>query len=235
MPRYLIFTLLTLVAYHGSKAQGSSNFQLWHDFTPSYKLAEKWIVGGDIGYRVQPSTGLQIAYIRPGITYKPGKVVKFTVGIANFNTWEPDVFIKREIRTFQFIGVSWPNIAGFQFYHRLGIEQRWFYLKQLNLSEYVNRSRYYLELKSPDFTLFKLKSPFFVTANLEILRDLGKSELGRLLDHNRYTLGIGNQISEQFRADIRVKFINIIDPSINSFIREINIVRVRFYYKFSST
>jgi Protein of unknown function (DUF2490) len=235
MARYLIFMLLILIAYHGLKAQGSSKFQLWNDFTPSYELAEKWTVGGDIGYRIQPSDGSQIAYVRPGISYKLNNVVKFTLGIANFNTWEPERFIKREIRTFQFIAVSWPNIAGFQFNHRLGIEQRWFYLKQLDLSDYVNRSRYYLELKSPEFKLFKLKSPFFATANLEILRDLGNNELGRLQDHNRYTLGIGNQISEQFRAEIRVKLINIVDPAINSFIREINILRVRLYYQFPST
>jgi Protein of unknown function (DUF2490) len=235
MAKYLIFTLLMLMAHSASKAQSRSEFQIWTDFTPSYKLAEQWEVGGDLGYRIQPSNGGQIAYIRPGITYKANGVVKFTVGIANFNTWGPEVFIKREIRTFQFIYISWPNIAGFKFNHRLGIEQRWFNLPQLNLKEYVNRSRYYLEVKSPEFTLFKLKSPFFVTANLEILRDIGQNELGRLLDHNRYTLGIGSQISKQFRADIRVKLINIVDPTIKNFVREINILRVRLYYRFPST
>jgi len=216
-------------------AQATSNFQLWTDFNPSYNLSEQWKIGGDVGYRIEPSANFHVAYIRPGINYKPNKIINFTVGIANFNSWEAGEFIKSEIRTFQFIVIAWPKIAGFQFKHRLGLEQRWFNFAELNLNKYVNRSRYYLEVKSPKFPLFNIKAPFFLTANLEILRDLNDNEFGRLIDHNRYTLGIGNHITDSFRAEVRFKLINTVDPLTNSFIREINVLRIRLYYRFKST
>jgi hypothetical protein len=216
-------------------AQGSSNFQIWTDFSPSYDLNEQWKVGGDMGYRVEPSTNFQVAYIRPGISYKPNKIINFAVGVASFNSWQPPEYIKTEIRTFQFIVVSWPRIGGFQFKHRLGLEQRWFYLAEFNLDKFVNRARYYLELKSPKFNLFSLKSPFFITANFEILRDLDDNEFGRLVDHNRYTLGVGNQITDKLKAEIKFKLINTVDPLTKIYIREINVLRIRIYYRFTST
>ncbi len=216
-------------------AQGTSNFQIWTDFDPSFNLSEQWKIGGDLGYRIEPAANFHVAYVRPGINYKPNKIINFTIGVANFNSWEAGAFVKREIRTFQFIAVSWPKIGNFQFKHRLGLEQRWFYLAEFNLDKYVNRSRYYLELKSPQFNVFNIKAPFFLTANLEILRDLNDNEFGRLVDHNRYTLGIGNHITDSFRAEVRFKLINTVDPLTNSFIREINVLRIRLYYRFTST
>ena len=230
-----VLTILYLLPQINVCGQGTSNFQIWTDFNPSFNLSEEWKIGGDLGYRVEPAANFHVAYIRPGINYKPNKIINFTVGVANFNSWESGEFIISEIRTYQFIGIAWPKIGGFQFKHRLGLEQRWFYLAEFNLDKYVNRSRYYLEIKSPKFNLFNIKAPFFITANFEILRDLNDNEFGKLVDHNRYTLGLGNQITDHFRAEVRFKLINTIDPLLNSFIREINALRIRLYYRFTST
>lgn len=235
MRLFLFFSALGLIVQTNVWAQGSSNFQIWNDFDPSFSLSEKWVVGGDVGYRIEPSSKWQSVYIRPAIAYISNKILKFSVGIANFNSWVPQDFTKTEIRTFQYIVVSWPRISGFQFKHRFGIEQRWFYFAQFNLDKYVNRSRYFLEVKSPKFSLFGLESPFFVTANFEILRDINNNELGQLADHNRYTLGVGNHITDNFRAEVRFKLINITDPLTSSYIREINVLRIRLYYRFAST
>ena len=232
---FLTYSILLLLISSNCWGQGESKFQIWTDINPVYNLSEKWRVGGDTGYRIEPSSSLQSVYIRPGINFKPNKVINFTIGVASTYTWEPQEFLKTEVRTFQFISVSWPRLWGFQFRHRLGLEQRWFYFAEPNLKEYANRTRYYLEVKSPGFTLFKLKSKFFITANFEILRDLNNDEFGKLADHNRYTLGIGNQVSERLSAEIRIKLINIVDPILNSYIREINVLRVRIYYRLNST
>ena len=235
MRLFLIAISILLITQINVYAQGSSNFQIWTDFSPSYNFSEQWTIGGDVGYRIEPETKFQVAYIRPAINYKLSKIINLTAGVANFNSWEPHKFIKTEIRTFQFIAVSWPRIGGFKFKHRLGLEQRWFYLAEFNLDKYVNRSRYYLELKSPKFTLFRISAPFFVTANFEILRDLNNNEFGKLADHNRYTLGIGNYITDRFRAEVRFKLINTVDPLTKNYIREINVLRIRLYYRFNST
>jgi hypothetical protein len=231
---YLTFSIFFFAANINCWGQGESKFQIWTDVNPSFNLSEQWRIGGDVGYRIEPSSSVQSVYIRPGINYKPNKIVNFTIGIASTYLWTPDEHIKTEVRTFQFVSVSWPRLGGFQFRHRLGLEQRWFYFAEPNLKEYVNRTRYYLEVKSPNFTLFKLKSQFFITANLEILRDLNNNEFGKLVDHNRYTLGIGNQVTERLRAELRFKLINTIDPLLNSFIREINVLRIRIYFHLNS-
>ena len=232
-----VFVLVFVVSFVNSElfAQGAKKFEVWTDFDPWYNLNEKWKVGGDLGYRFQPSTGDQTAYIRPGINYKPFKILSFSVGIANFNSWNPDKFEVAEFRTFQFVKVSWPKIGEFKFNHRLGLEQRWFYIPEIGLNEFVHRARYYLELVSPNFNLFGLDSPFYLTANFETLRDISNNDLGTLVDHNRYTFGLGNHITEQFRADVRFKIITLVDPVTSSFIREVNIIRVRLYYQFASS
>ena len=230
-----VFLIFTLLNQGYSQAQGTSKFQIWTDIDPSYNLSEKWRIGGDIGYRIATSNNSQTAYVRPVMGFKANATFSLAAGIANFNSWDDGKSTKSEIRTFEFVVISWPNIIGFTFKHRIGMEQRWLYLPGYSLKDYVNRGRYYLELKSPKFTLFQLKAPFFAMANFEILRDFNNNELGRLADHNRYTIGLGNHVTENFRAEVRFKLINIVDPLINSFISEISVVRVRLYYRFAST
>ena len=216
-------------------AQGAKKFQVWTDFNPSYNINDKWILSGDIGYRFQPSSRSQTAYVRPAIIYKPARILKFFVGVAYFNNWQQKLFQSSEFRTFQYVFLSWPKLGEFKFKHRLGLDQRWFYIPELGLDKFVHRSRYYIEVVSPNFQVFGLGSPFFITANFETLRDINNNELGTLADHNRYTIGLGNHITEQFKADIRFKIISLSDPITASFIREVEVIRIRFYYQFASS
>lgn len=228
--------LFILIAFHANLfGQKTSKFQVWNDFNLSFSLSQHWKLGGDIGYRFQPNISKQTFYLRPILAYKLNKLLKLSAGMANFNNWEPGGYTSFEFRTFQYLSVQWPRLGNFQVKHRLGFEQRWFYFPTIDTRDYTNRTRYYLEIKSPSFKLFGLEAPFFLVANLEILRNLGSPELSRLIDHNRYTFGIGNNISDRLRAEIRYKYINAVDPLTSSFIREINIIRIRLYYKFAST
>ena len=233
MSRNLILLCALVLASTLGVAQNDTPFAIWTDFNPSYKISERWKIGGDIGYRIAPSTSDQTVYLRPTITYIPGNVISFITGIASFNHYNPDSYSSTELRTFQFVVVLWPRIIEFQFKHRLGLEQRWFYIPELGLADFVSRVRYYLELRSPKFNLFSISSPFYALTNFEILRDLDDEKLGRLIDHNRYTFGIGNHVSDRFQVDIRYKLINFLDPTLNTFISNLNVIRIRFYYKIS--
>jgi hypothetical protein len=66
-------------------------------FNLSYNLSEQWKIGGDVGYRIEPSANFHVAYLRPGINYKPNKIINFNVGIANFNSSAAGDFIKSEL------------------------------------------------------------------------------------------------------------------------------------------
>lgn len=227
--------LLTLILQLKVRAQSKAEFQIWTDINPYFKLSDKWFVIGDLGYRFALISNSHSAYVRPEIGFRANSTFSFISGIANFNSWNVNIFSRFEVRTFQFALIHWPKIGGFTFNHRVGLEQRFLYFPELDANEYVNRSRYYLELKSPNFNLFNLKSPFFVIANFELLRDLNQDELGRLVDHNRYTIGAGNQITEKLRVDVRFKLINVVDPLVDQLIPEINLLRIRVYYRFAST
>lgn len=233
MSRNLILLCALVLASTLGVAQNDTPFAIWTDFSPSYNFSEQWEIGGDIGYRIDPSTSAQTVYLRPGITYSAGKVISFITGIASFNHYDPDSYNSTEFRVFQFVVVSWPRILEFQFKHRLGLEQRWFYLPELGLDKFINRARYYLEIKSPQINLFSIKSPFYLITNIELLRDLIDDKFGRLIDHNRYTFGIGNHVSDRFQIDIRYKLINFIDPMLYTFISDLNVLRIRIYYKIS--
>lgn len=231
MRKVTIIIIFQIISILNVLAQDNVKFQIWSDFTTSHVLTEKWKIAGDIGYRLELESKHQTFYIRPAIIYSPNSIVQFILGAANFNTWDPNVLNSIEIRTFQFVQLSWPSIAKFQFAHRLGLEQRMFYFKGLELNDFVHRARYYLELRSPSFKIFYIDSPFFLTTNFELLTNINSSDLGRIFDHNRITLGIGNTINDNFRIEFRYKVLSFADPILKDFIREIDVLRMRLYWQ----
>jgi uncharacterized protein DUF2490 len=229
---FIILALLGFSNANKVKAQSTSKFQVWSDFNPSFKLNENWKIGGDIGYRIEPSTNIQSLYVRPGVNYNPNGIINFTFGVANFNTIRVDKFNTTEFRSFQFIVLKWPNIGGFRFKHRIGLEQRIFFVESIDLNEFSHRARYFFEVKSPNFNLFDIGSPFFAMGNFELLKNVNINEIESLFDHNRYTVGLGNVISDKLRVELRYKIISFADPALKSFVKEIDVLRIRLYYQF---
>ena len=231
MKKIAIFVFFQFIYIFNAIAQENIKFQVWSDFTGLHTLTEKWKLAGDIGYRLEPQSKDQTIYIRPEIIYSPDNVIHFILGAANFNTWGPTIFNSIEFRTFQFVQLSWPQIGNFHFKHRLGLEQRMFYFKGLEFNEFVHRLRYYLELTSPSFNLFNIQPPFYLTTNFELLTNINSSDLGRLFDHNRFTVGIGNKINHKFKAELRYKVLSFVDPTVKNYIREIDVLRIRLYWQ----
>ncbi len=231
MREILLILLFSGICLQNSQAQEKKEFQVWSDFSLSYNLGEKWKVGGDLGYRIIPSSKSQTTYIRPGIVFHPNRIVKFTAGFANFNYLRSAATNSTEIRAFQFVTLSWPQMNGFKFKHRLGLEQRNFFITDIDIYKFVHRFRYYLNFKSPKFNLFAIKSPFFVSGNFELLTNINDSDLGRLFDHHRVTVGVGNLINDKFRIELKYKILSVANPVSKTFINEIDVIRLRLYYQ----
>lgn len=187
---------------------------------------------GEIGYRLEPESKDQTVYIRPAIQYSPNRIINFTLGVANFNTWRSFRVSSIEFRTFQFVKLRWPRIGNFQFTHRIGLEQRMFYFKSFEFNSFAHRARYYVDLKSPSITIFNIKSPFYFILDFELLTNINSNNLGKVFDHNRFTLGIGNKINNKFRAEIKYKVLSFVDPALKDFVREIDVIRIRLYWQF---
>lgn len=218
-----------------TSVQAQSKFQLWTDFNPTYKLDKKWTLGGDLGYRIEPESGKQTVYVRPTVIYKLNPVFKLSAGVANYNIWDSDHYKSFEFRSFLFTHVSWPKLGEFVFSHRLGIEQRWFMIQPDDISISDQRIRYYLQLKSPNFNLFNLKQPFYGLINYELLRDISKAEILKLFNQNRITLALGSEVTERLKIDARLKIMSFVNPLNNNFVRDLDVLRIRIFYKIKSS
>jgi hypothetical protein len=64
------------------------------------------------------------------------------------------------------------------------------------------------------------------------LKNVNINEIESLFDHNRYTVGLGNVISDKLRVELRYKIISFVDPALKSFVKEIDVLRIRLYYQF---
>lgn len=232
MKKAVFVFLVIAICLNKAQAQSNSNFQVWSDLNASIKLNEKLDFGGDIGYRIEPSSNDQTIYIRPILGYNASNILNFSFGGAIFNTFRSDIFNSSEFRAFQFVVLKWPKFGGFEFKHRFGLEQRFFYIENFDFDGFSHRMRYYLEVKTPSFELFNSKFLFFVMGNFELLTDLNKNEVVSLFDHNRITIGVGSQISEKIKVELRSKLISFVNPVLNSYVREIGVMRIRLYYQF---
>ncbi len=230
--KFLYFFLLYFFFWGKAHSQDKTQFRIWTDYNVSFKLNKKWATGGDLGYRIVPSNGIQVAYVRPKIFFQANRLLTFDVGVSNFNRWRLQALNRVELRSHQFILLKWPLIKGVQFNHRIGIEQRLFFIKNADINRHIHRFRYFLALKSPEFYLFSIKSPFFVMGKFEILANFYDSNKESILDHTRLTVGIGNQINEKFRIDLRYAIHSFVNPTFNDLAREVDVLRLRLYYQF---
>ena len=162
----VILGLLVFTAATESWSQSDPNFQIWTDFNPRIRLSERFKIVGDIGYRIEPESSAQTFLIRGAARYSPNQIFSFDLGLAEFVTWDADIFNSSEFRTFQFLFINWPNIGYFKIQHRLGLEQRWFRFIDLKSNEFVHRFRYRLGITSPDIFLFNSDIPFYVKGNV---------------------------------------------------------------------
>lgn len=228
---FLVFYLSSLMTF----GQDGARFQIWTDLNPSFKLNEKWAIAGDLGYRIEPESNLQIGIIRPGVNYHPNHFILLRAGMASFSSWIPNEINSHEFRPFVFGTVSWPRFNFLIVKNRLGFEQRWFDVRDLDLRTSDQRIRYSLALESADFKVFSINSPFFVEAQIEYLKAFSNNDTELFFDQNRLILILGNRITNQLKVDLRFMIIRNVNPTLNFWEREIDVIRFRFYYRFNSS
>jgi hypothetical protein len=121
----------------------------------------------------------------------------------------------------------WPQIGGFKFEHRFGLDQRMFYLPGYELRKTVHRSRYKLGLHTPAFALFGSEKRFYANASFEVLRNMNQAETALLIDHDWVTVVFGARLTENIKLESNVLLINCLDPETLDFEREISVFRLR--------
>jgi hypothetical protein len=224
---FLLATLFLSLSNSRSQAQNSQHNQAWFDASLKIKPTPKLTVTPEVGYRSEPAIKLNQVYLRTYLTYQVHKNVKLSVWAAHFNSWKPAKQRAIEVRTSQFVSLFWPNVAGFRFEHRLGLDQRLFYFSGYALNKYVHRSRVRLGLHTPNFALLGTSKNFYANASFEVLRNINQSETTQWVDHDWITMVVGFRMNKNLKIEANILMINLFDPIELEFEREITVFRLR--------
>ncbi len=232
MGRYFLLFFLLGMALH-VRGQKASGFQVWSDITVKKNLGDKWTLGGDTGYRFDAANEFQLYYLRPGVRFWFSKTIALKAGTALFYTWNRLNTNAYELRTYEYAFLYWPQIGGFTFSHRLGLDQRWYFLPVAAADGFAHRFRYRLRLRSPEITIAGLPLPFYLSTELELLRNINDRSLAVIFDSERLVFALGGSLTTRLRAEVQYMLINYNDTTWQKFIREKNVLRIKVFYQFA--
>lgn len=218
--------LFGLPASRGN-AQNLQHRQAWFDLSLRIKPLKNFSVTPEIGYRTEPGIRLNQVYLRTYLSYQVHKNIKLSVWAAQFNSSKPANQRAIEVRTSQFLTLYWPNIAGFRFAHRLGLDQRFFYLPGYEMSRQVHRSRVRIGLHTPGFGIFGSSKKLYANASFEVLHNINQGETSLWIDHDWITMVLGFRMNENVNIEANILLINLLDPISMEFEREITAFRLR--------
>ena len=209
-------------------------FQVWTDFNARIALSNQLTINAEPGYRIEPESGIQTAYLRAAVRYTPIKLISLDFGVADFNTWGSDLVNSVELRTFEYFFLNVPEFWDFKLKLRLGLEQRWFNFRDLEIDRFVHRGRLRAGLTSPSFAFWQGNSKLYVTANYELLRNVNENILDFLLNQNRLMLGLGIRDGRNFRGELHYQIMKSRDHDLDKLVFNVNLVRIRLYYYFKT-
>jgi hypothetical protein len=213
-----------IAAWTPAKAQTSK--QLWADYNPSWWMANKAELFGDVGLRSEiEDQGWWRLVVRPGVQ-APYRFVWLTAGVGNFITFNELIDNRWEIRPFQGISAVWPN-RKISLDHYLRFEQRfdfntdtWTSLNSLRLRYRLRATyRWAAQVEERYWTATASGEGFVTLAG----------EQGQLQEQFRVTAGIERNFSRKRRIRFEITWQQegwYFDPSRN--IDDI-FFRVRWY------
>jgi hypothetical protein len=229
----ILFILVSLFKSQISKGQIHNNrvdFQTWTDITLTYFKSQKFSFGGDAGLRgIVSSKDWNLFYIRPAIHYSFTPTFKLSGGVGSFNTFNKTLSNISEIRIFQDAHISWPDIGWVDFYHRLRLEERFFFYQSLE-NEVSLRGRYLIRARTMNFKFIGQKKMYYIKAMWEAFLPIGESATELFIHNQRWYAALGFQPSNRMRYEIFYIWQKSREFKDDGFSTSENILRIRFFY-----
>ena len=207
----IIILLLLFILNWEANAQEETTIEdsyveLWADLTLTKNFKPKWSYGGDLGYRTTLGNQLyRLLYIRPHIEYQLRPHLSILAGIGSFNTLGSEISNTYEIRFFQDLNISWPELKWASFFHRIRVEQRFFMYQSDELANDFNiRGRYQIGFRTNQFSIFGGEKDYRASVSFEPFFPLGKEVVEIFANSTRFTVGLAYLVSEQFRIELDV-------------------------------
>ena len=86
---------------------------------------------------------------------------KLSGGVASFNTINKSFSNNSEVRLFQDVQITWPDLGWIDFYHRFRFEQRFFFYENIDNDLYI-RGRYLIRARTANFRLIGKSKSFYI-------------------------------------------------------------------------
>jgi hypothetical protein len=208
---WIIYPLLLLAAHGKALAQGSADNvvtkQLWLDFNPSVKVAERVTLYGAIGARtISPNTWSRYL-ITPSVKYDwPRMILKkyqfreeLHGGIGIFFTDNKERVDRLEIRPFQGYSLSMPNRKRIVIKHFVKLEERF----EMETDDWINtfglRLRYTASITLRfQGDIWARGKGFYIPVSSEFFWNLKGTK--QFNDKIRIVGGIGREFSTKWKA-----------------------------------
>ena len=152
-------------------AQEDPNFELRTNFIHQHYLSKaRFWIRNDVGYRHYfEETPYSMLLLRPRTIIELASIVDFHPAVDFRLSSYADLPSTFEIRTWQGVSVTWPDVGRFMFDHFYRFEQRFYWTEGVADDEIGFRSRYRLRMRVPfnkriitDRTLFMdLRGEFY--------------------------------------------------------------------------
>jgi len=175
-----------------------STFQLWLDYDHQNKIDSKWRFFSDYGVRSQFNDWLRL-HARPSFGYKSGSKIDYRAGVGFFylfDSYDNNVF---ELRPWQGVLLSLPNIDRFHFKNYIRLEERFVTAIGLNYNNFILKLRYKIGLAIPLNNFKIIPKTFYIPVSFEMFFNLAFEEQPINNDRLRFEVGLGYMINEKTR------------------------------------
>ena len=218
----LLSLVLVLPAY-------GADYQAWSDITTIYRFAEGWRYDGDQGIRWGElnDSDFTLLYFRPSVRYRVKPWFTVHGGIRFFQTFIDDDEDTFEIGPWQGLRFVWPTIGSYTISHYLRLEQRMIWQTEGEKDDDLTvRSRYQLGFRSPNYKIL-FKNGIYLSGSIEPFADL---ERPLFINRIRYDVGIGTEVSDAWRIQLRYLLQQGRDSASAAFSTDEHILRLRLFY-----
>lgn len=204
------FCIILLIVCYSAAAQKNSEKgnQQWFQYYNQLKVADKWTVLSDVGYRVKEMLSQRQRYsLRTGVGYKLTDDYSFLIGFAHSGTFSGNDKINRlEFRPYQELTMKQSQYK-VAVSHRLRIEERFFKTMANGAvvgSSFNFRFRYRLQLLLPlaKLSITNPDSKLFLQVADEIFINAGKTIVYNTFDQNRFLVGPSIQFNKQLTLNL---------------------------------
>lgn len=180
-----------------------SENQVWLDFIPHARISNTLEYYGTVGYRsIWGDQRSRVVTFRPSLRFQFLPALALHGGVAFFYSFHEGIDDNLEIRPWEGLRLSWPDVYMLRFKQYLRLEQR----ININMTDgsktYAHRIRYRIKAKLPLNKRSIQYQTFYVPFYYETFATLDEASDVVYSSRNRFMVGLGYVFGERWIAEV---------------------------------